>query len=216
MMIDLPIDEQDYDHLCARWCWSKALFSEDEWLAAFRQHRLPARLRPSRTVTAYRGATDKGQHGMSWATDIEAAQEYVGRTGELWSTRVRPGMVLAVIERPAGWSELVVDPEKLGDIELVDTEKVRADRGLAMRRGIALLEEERRKDERARQGRADERTRQGRADESRDRMREAVATEVDRLRRPARRAPDPPKQTVLSRMIREDREQARKADRRRW
>lgn len=206
MTNDDSLDELDYEMLENRWVVRKQGYSEDDWVAAFRRHRLPSRLRPSRTVTAYRGATTHGQRGMSWTTDRATAQEYAGRAGALWQTRIRPGMILAVIERQAGWSELVVDPAKLGDIDLADTEEVRTSSGLLMKRGVALLDEENRKDERARERQRQRRADERRADESRERMRERVAAEVDRQRRPARRPSAPsPKRTVLSRMFEEER-----------
>lgn len=197
-----PSDEDDYGVLEQRWVVLKSRFSDDEWLAAFRRHRLPARLRPRGPVTAYRGATVQGKRGMSWTTDRATAQKYAGASGHvLWTTRIPPRAVLAVIASAAGWSEIVVDPDRLGEVGPAPPERG-AGGGLAMRRGMALLREQCRADELARQRRA-EADRKALAAE---RFREAVRGEQ---RRPARQAPGPPRKTPMARMIEEERARRR-------
>lgn len=103
------------DELCSQWRASPRQHSEEDWQAAFRRRRIGKR--PTGTITAYRGA--KNDDGMSWADERPAAQVYARiNRSPLWSTKLRPSAIVAVIDHP-GYAEYVVDPDRLGTVRQI-------------------------------------------------------------------------------------------------
>lgn len=105
----------DDDDLVNEWVHFKYRHDEPEWVAELGRRSRRIGERPSGPVTAWR-ASDVPE-GMSW-TERHIARHYVGQRpgATLWKATIRPGAILAVIEAPAGWTEYVVDPSKLGRV----------------------------------------------------------------------------------------------------
>lgn len=68
---------------------------------------------PLTTLTIFRGASERGRHGMSWTQDLEIARDFAARyEGSVFRAAIDPRAVLAVLVDIAE-SEVVVNPHMI-------------------------------------------------------------------------------------------------------
>lgn len=113
--------------------WSMAEYPERQippelWVELFEEVGFVSdvgRRRPAAPLTIYRGAGDEmSARGMSWTTDLPLAEWFARRRqGHVYVTTVEPDAVLALIdavrsglEETGGETEVVVNPDRLGEI----------------------------------------------------------------------------------------------------
>ena len=94
------------------------------WVALFRAAGFVSdQGKPQTTepISVYRGASWGRRRGMSWTTDQERAEWFAARFNSVsnavvFTATVEPEAVLALVDRPRGENEVVVDPSMLPPI----------------------------------------------------------------------------------------------------